>query len=109
MVVDLAGLVPPRNLGGKSFFMGILDVHTRHSWMFMLKHESDAVVKLKEWIAVAKHQCGKKLYRFRSDKGGEFTSNEFKAWLALHGVTQETTLPDSPESNGMAERLNRTL
>ena len=31
------------------------------------------------------------------------------AWLVLHGVTQQTTPPNSPESNGMAERLKRTL
>ena len=31
VVVDLAGLATPRSLGGESLFMGILDVHTRHS------------------------------------------------------------------------------
>ena len=56
VVVDLAGPVTPRSLGGKSFFMGILDVHTRHSWVYMLKHKSDAADKLKEWISVAEHQ-----------------------------------------------------
>ena len=75
----------------------------------MLKHKSDAAAKLKEWIAIEEHQCGQKLFHLRSKKGGEFTSNDFMAWLALHGVTQQTTHPDSLESNGMAERLNRTL
>ena len=75
--------------------------------MYMLKRKSDALAKLKEWIAVAKHPCGKKLFHLRCDKGGEFTSNEFMAWLA--SVTQQTTPLDSSESNGMAERLNRTL
>ena len=89
--------------------MRILDVHTRHSWVYMLKHKSYAAAKLKEWIALAEHQCGKKLFHLRFDKGGEFTSNDFMAWLALHGVTQQKTPLDSPESNGMAERLNRTL
>ena len=31
------------------------------------------------------------------------------AWQALHGVDQQTTPLDSPESNGMSERLNHTL
>ena len=88
VVVDLAGPVTPRSLGGKSYIMGILDVFTRHSWVYFLSHKSHAAEKLKEWIAVAEHQCGKKLFHLRSDKGGEFTSNAFMAWLALHGVTQ---------------------
>ena len=105
----MAGPITPRSLDGKSFFMRILDVHTRHFWVYMLNHKSDATAKLKEWIAVAEHLCGQKLFHLRSDKGGEFTSNYFMAWLALQGVTQQTTPPHSPKSNGMAERLNCTL
>ena len=48
VVVDLAGPLNPRSLGGKSFFMGILDVYTRHSWVYMLKHKSDAATTLKD-------------------------------------------------------------
>ena len=55
--------------------------------MYMLKRKSDAASKLTEWIAVAEHQCDKKLFHLKLDKGGEFTSNNFMAWLALHGVT----------------------
>ena len=51
----------------------------------------------------------KVVYHLRSDKGGEFTSNDFMAWQALHGVTLQTTPLDSHKRNGMAERLNRTL
>ena len=109
VVVDLAGPVTPRSLGGKSYIMGVLDVFTRYSWVYFLSRKSDAGEKLKEWIAVAEHQSGQKLLHLRSDKGGEFTSHAFMAWLALHGVDQQTTPPDSPESNGMSERLNRTL
>ena len=58
---------------------------------------------------MAEHQSGKKLLHLRLDKGGEFTPHAFMAWVALHVVDQQTTPPDSPESNGMSERLNRTL
>ena len=34
VVIDLAGPVQPRSLGGASYFLGILDVFTRHSWVF---------------------------------------------------------------------------
>ena len=64
VVVDLAGPVTPRSLGGKSYIMGILDVFTRHSWVYFLSHKSQAAEKLKEWIAVAEHQCGKKTFSF---------------------------------------------
>ena len=61
-----------------------------------------------EWKSVAENESKTQLLKLRSDKGGEFTSNTFKSWLALHGVTHHTTPPRSLESNGLAERLNRT-
>ena len=48
VVVDLARPVTPRSLGGKSYIMGVLDVFTRHSWVYFLSRESDAAEKLKD-------------------------------------------------------------
>ena len=58
---------------------------------------------------VAENQSGTRCQQLRSDNGGEFTSNALRSWLADHGVNLQTTPPYSLESNGMAERLNRTL
>ena len=44
----------------------------------------------------------------RTDNGGEFTSTEFENYLKT-GVKHELTVPKTPEQNGVAERLNRTL
>ena len=46
---------------------------------------------------------------FRTDNGGEFTSNEFEEYLKSEGIKHEFTIPKCPEQNGVAERLNRTL
>ena len=51
----------------------------------------------------------KKIKRLRSDRGGEYFSNEFDAFCAEHGIIHESTPPYSPQSNGVAERKNRTL
>ena len=51
---------------------------------------------------------GRKLKTLRTDSGGEFTSTEFNAYLK-EGVRHELTVPKTPEQNGVAERMNRTL
>ena len=50
-----------------------------------------------------------KIKRIRSDRGGEYFSNEFNLFCEEHGIIHERTPPYSPESNGVAERKNRTL
>jgi len=45
----------------------------------------------------------------RSDRGGEYLSNEFSQFYVENGVIHETTPPYSPQSNGVAERKNRTI
>ena len=52
---------------------------------------------------------GRKLKAIRTDNGGEFTSKEFEAHLTREGVRHELTVPKTPEQNGVAERMNRTL
>ncbi|KAL0536512.1 hypothetical protein IC582_025461 [Cucumis melo] len=45
----------------------------------------------------------------RSDRGGEFLSNNFNHFCKKHGIHRELTTPYTPEQNGVAERKNRTV
>jgi transposase InsO family protein len=44
-----------------------------------------------------------------SDRGGEYTGKEFEDYPAKQGMKHRLTVHDTPEQNGVAERLNRTL
>ena len=52
---------------------------------------------------------GEKLKVLCTDNGGEYTSKEFQAYLTQEGVRHELMIPKTPEQNGVAERMNRTL
>ena len=43
------------------------------------------------------------------DTGGEYTSQYFKKFCADKGIAHQLTNPNTPEQNGVSERLNRTL
>ena len=69
----------------------------------LLKNKAEAGDRLKEWKALVEYG------RLRTDNGGEFTSVALCTWLKEKGVGQEFTLPTTPQANGVAERMNRTL
>ena len=59
--------------------------------------------------AEAENQREKKIKILRSDSGGEYTSNDMTKFCQEHGIIHEVTAPYTPQSNGVAERKNRTL
>ncbi|CAB4035877.1 Retrovirus-related Pol poly from transposon TNT 1-94 [Paramuricea clavata] len=62
-----------------------------------------------EWKALVETSTGRRLKVFRTDNGGEYTSTEFENYLKKEGITHQLTVPKTPEQNGVAERMNRTL
>ena len=54
-------------------------------------------------------QYGTTVKILHSDRGGEFLSNEFTAYLERLGTQRRLTVHDTPEHNGIAERSHRTL
>ena len=77
--------------------------------MYSLKTKDQVFKKFKEWQAEVENFSGYKLKTLRTDNGGEFTSIKFQSFLISCGVRHELTIPKTPEQNGLAERLNRTL
>ena len=49
------------------------------------------------------------MLQVRTDNGSEYVNTELGTYFGRKGVVHETTVPYTPEQNGAAERLNRTL
>ena len=106
---DVCGKIGTKSLGGGEYFVTFLDDHTRYVWVYILKQKSEVFWCFQEWKALVEKSNGRKIKIFRSDNGGEYTSTEFDTYLTKEGIKQELTIPHSPQQNGAAERLNRTL
>ncbi|PKI51292.1 hypothetical protein CRG98_028321 [Punica granatum] len=51
---------------------------------------------------------GMKLKCVRVDNGGEYMGH-FENYCMTHGIKLEKTIPKTPQQNGLAERMNRTI
>ncbi|WVZ57985.1 hypothetical protein U9M48_008307 [Paspalum notatum var. saurae] len=95
--------------GGKKYFMTLIDDSTGFCYVYLLKTKDEALSYFKIYKAKVENQLERKVKRLRSDRGGEYFSNEFDLFCEEHGIIHERTSPYSPQSNGVAKRKNRTL
>lgn len=106
---DLWGKCRTKSIGGSEYFISFTDDYSRYSDTYTLKAKSDAYSVLVIWHAEAERQTGKKLLTMRTDNGGEFVNGEWLEYFQKRGIVHQTTNPHTPQQNGVAERLNRTL
>ena len=106
---DLSGKFSSPSLGKGLYYMTFVDECTRFVWVTILQVKDDVIVALREFIAMVKRQFSALVARVRCDGGGEYVGVEARGMLRSMGIILEVTPPYSPESNGVAERLNRTL
>ena len=87
----------------------IFDDSTRFCYVYLLKSKDEAFHHFKIYKAEAENQLERKIKRVSSDRGRAYISNEFNLFCEEHGIIHERTPPYSSQSNGIAERKNRTL
>ena len=89
--------------------MTFIDDYTRFCYVYLLKTKDEALHYFKVYKAEVENQLEKKIKCLRSVRRGEYFSNEFSKFYVVHVIIHERTPPYSSQSNGIAERKNRTL
>lgn len=106
---DICGPIKVNSMGGAAYFITFIDDFSRYVSTFFLKQKSDALKVFKEYVEMAENQTGSKVKILRSDNGSEYTSHEFQNMLKEKGICHQRTISYTPQQNGVAERMNRTL
>jgi len=78
-------------------------------WIGLMKHKDEAFEKFKSFKALVENKLDHKIKCLRSDRGGEFTSNEFFDFFEEHGIRREFSTTRTPQQNGVVERMNRMV
>jgi hypothetical protein len=106
---DLCGPIEVQSYRGDKYIMLLVDDYSRMMTVMFLKQKSDAFQMFKWYLARVEKETGKSLKCLRSDRGGEFTSNEFEIFCKERGIKRQTSAPRTPAQNGIAERRNRSI
>ena len=77
--------------------------------MKLLKSKAETCEALKVLIEHAEVETGEHLNYFCSDGGGEYESKELASYFESKGIHHEKTNTYTPQENGIAEWMNRTI
>jgi transposase InsO family protein len=106
---DVCGKLPTRSHQGYLYFVTWIDDKSRKVFVAGLKEKSDVAQHLKAFVSRAELETGERLKVLRTDGGGEYIGGPVQKFLEEKGIRHEITTPDTPQHNGVAERMNRTL
>ena len=128
---DVLGPVEVPSLGGARYFVSFIDDFSKWATVYTMTHKSKVIDCFKHFKALAEKHTAKRLeslhvhefhgsgsvraddasllQALRSDNGGEYLSNDFRSFLADNGIRHQLTVAYTPQQNGVAERMNRTL
>jgi len=107
--MDVCGPMPVASFGGSKYIATFLDDYTGYSTVRLLRAKSEVAAATKSVFSMLQNSTGSTVINVRTDRGGEYMSNDLESYLDQHGVVHQTTIAYTPEQNGKAERLNRTL
>ena len=106
---DVWGPTKTASLGGKHYFVTFVDDFSRRVWVYTLKSKDEVFETFLVWKKMVEIQTERKIKVLRSDNGTEYRNDQFSIFCKKEGISRHFTVRDTPQQNGVAERMNRTL
>ncbi|CAL2233267.1 unnamed protein product [Prunus armeniaca] len=95
--------------GGSHYFVTFVDDFSRRIWVYTMKHKDEVLKIFLKWKMMIEMQSGRKIKTLRSDNDGEYKFDPFMKVCQDEGIVRHFTVRETPQQNGVAERMNRTL
>jgi hypothetical protein len=106
---DLWGPTPVSMIHGRHYYVTFTDDKTQVTYLHLLHRKGDTLAAYKDFETKMKTQHKANIKVFCSDCGGKYTGREFVLHLKKKGTKQKLTVHNTPQQNGIAERLNHTI
>jgi hypothetical protein len=109
MFTDMCRPLPTTSHRGFRYFITFVDNSSCYTSILPLQEKSEVGKLLKVFIARAKLETGQHVKILCSDKGDEYIAGHVQQYLQERGIKHKVTTANTPQHNGVAERLNQTL
>ncbi|KAJ3641539.1 hypothetical protein Zmor_028042 [Zophobas morio] len=106
---DICGPITPSTLSCQNYFASFIDDYTHYTVTYLLTYKSELCKVFKDFVAKSETHFSLKLENLYCDNGGEYLPNEVKEFCLEKEIAFHLTVPHTPQQNGVAERMNRTI
>lgn len=106
---DLMGPISPPTPSGKKYILTFINDHSRNNRVYLLKSKDETYETFLHYKAWAEKRANCQIHKLKSDRGGEYSSNQFMKCLLESGIETERGPAHRPQANSVAEQFNRTL
>lgn len=106
---DVAGPVTPITIKNQRYFVLFIDEFTHYCVTYLIECKSQVFHIFKDFVAKSEAHFNLKIANMYCDNGGEYLSNEMQDFCVEKGITYHLTVPRTPQLNGVAERMVRTV
>ena len=89
--------------------MTFIDDYSKFCYINLLKSKDEFLDWFKLYKAEAENQLKRKIKILRSDRGGEYITNDMSGFCQEDNIIHEVTAPYTHQSNGVTEQKNKTL
>jgi len=84
--IDVCGPIKPMSTGHNRYFLTFIDDYSRKTWVYFLKRKSEVLNCFKDFKIIVEKQSGYNIITVRFHQGGEYTSNDFKAFCTQQSI-----------------------
>ena len=107
--MDLWGPYKTKTLLGASYFLTILDDHSRCTWTYLIQNKMQVFKVIESFFAMVNTQFHTQIKCIRSDNGTEIIQDQCTSFFLSKGVLHQKSLAGVPQQNGRVERKHKHL
>ncbi|GKC97450.1 retrotransposon protein, putative, ty1-copia subclass [Tanacetum coccineum] len=97
---DVCGPFKITSRQGANYFVTFTDDFSHYGYVYLLKHKHEVFETFKVFQKEVENQLGKTIKSLRSDRAGEYMSQEFLDYLKDHEIIAHRTPPYMTQHNG---------
>jgi hypothetical protein len=95
------------SFGRKWYYISFINDHSKITWIYLLRHKSEALKYFLEFHALVEHMFNHKIISIQFNWGGEY--EHLISFFHKIGITHQVSCPHTHQQNGVAERKHRHI